>query len=87
MPFRSAKVGDPQEAMSDKQRVTFRFRRAKEVYYLHAQDLPGVGDLVTHGQELWTVVDVGADWVGPLVICEPPNSGHSSVLGLVENGS
>jgi hypothetical protein len=71
--------------MSDLHRVTFRFRLAKEVYYLGGEGLPGVGDFVTHRQELWTVIDVGADWAGPLVICEPPEGGHSGLLGLVES--
>jgi hypothetical protein len=71
--------------MSDMQRVTFRFRRATEVYYLGGEILPSIGDLVTHGHELWSVIDVGADWAGPLVICEPLEGGHSGSLGLVES--
>lgn len=71
--------------MPDIQRVTFRFRRAMEVYYLDGEDLPSVGDLVTHEHELWAVVDVGTDSLGPLVVCEVPGGGPSDVLGLVQD--
>ena len=52
------------------QRVSFWFGRETEVRYLTR--LPEVGDHVTHGSELWVVLEVTTDALGALVICQLP---------------
>ena len=51
-------------------RVTFDFAGAREVHYI--SDVPEVGDLVTHGRELWVVKRVDEDDLGSVVTCELP---------------
>lgn len=57
--------------MGDAQmRVTFDFAGAREVHYI--SDVPEVGDLITHGRELWVVKRVDEDDLGSVVTCELP---------------
>ena len=48
--------------------VTFHFRRDMELRYL--TQVPKLGDLVSHGDDLWAVVDVYLDALGTTVVCE-----------------
>lgn len=54
--------------MGDQQRVTFHFGDDAEVQYL--QEVPAIGDYVSHHDALWTVSNVEDDGLGALVTCE-----------------
>jgi hypothetical protein len=57
-----------------KRRVTFSFDGATEVSYVRV--LPVVGDRVSHRGEIWTVMRVEDDELGPRVTCELPPQVH-----------
>jgi hypothetical protein len=50
------------------QRVTFRFGDVIEVHYV--AELPKAGDFVSHRNELWVMVRLEHDSLGPVVVCE-----------------
>ena len=50
--------------------VAFRFGRGIEIRYLTVAPAPG--DVVTHGNEVWVVLEVAQDGVGTVVVCEVP---------------
>jgi hypothetical protein len=50
------------------ERVTFRFGDAIEVHYI--AELPKAGDLVSRRNELWVMVRLEHDSLGPVVVCE-----------------
>lgn len=54
--------------MSKQQRVTFRFGDAIELQYV--AELPKAGDFVSHRNELWVMVRLEHDSLGPVVVCE-----------------
>jgi hypothetical protein len=54
--------------VSEQQRVTFRFGEAIEVHYV--AELPKAGDFVSHRNELWVMVRLEHDSLGPIVVCE-----------------
>jgi hypothetical protein len=54
-----------------KRRVTFSFDGATEVNYVRV--LPVVGDRVSHRGEIWTVMRVEDDELGPRVTCDLPS--------------
>jgi hypothetical protein len=48
--------------------VAFRFGRGIEIRYLTIAPAPG--HFVTHGNEVWVVLEVTQDGVGTVVVCE-----------------
>jgi hypothetical protein len=66
-------MGDSQD------RVTFDFSGAREVHYIDA--VPDVGDLITHGGDLWMVREVEPDDVGVVVTCKLHGSTRSGEHG------
>ena len=56
--------------------VTFRFAERMEVHCLAKR--PEVGDLVTHGREIWVVGSVDDGGAGTIVACERREAGDRS---------